>query len=43
MYQVIKRDGKLAEFSIGKITDKREHYHNVNVPATDLMCEKFEF
>ena len=32
-----------SAISIGKITDKREHYHNVNVPATDLMCEKFEF
>ena len=29
--------------SIGAITDKREHYHNVNVPATELMKEKFEF
>lgn len=29
--------------SIGKITDKREHYHNPNIPATDLMREKFEF
>ena len=29
--------------SLGEITNKREHYHNVNVPATELMKEKFEF
>ena len=29
--------------SLGEITNKREHYHNVNVPAADLMKEKYEF
>ena len=29
--------------SLGKITDKREHYHNPNIPAEDLMREKYEF
>ena len=32
-----------SAISIGKITDKREHYHNPNVPATELMKEKFTF
>lgn len=32
-----------SAISLGKITDKREHYHNVNVPAAELMKEKFEF
>ena len=27
----------VSAISIGKITDKREHYHNPNVKATDLM------
>lgn len=29
--------------SLGKITDKREHYHNPNISAEELMREKFEF
>ena len=32
-----------SAISIGKVTDKREHYHNPNVPAAELMKEKFEF
>ena len=28
-----------AAISLGKITDKREHYHNVNIKAADLMQE----